>query len=72
MSDEASQSRSLHREFVVEGGVSQGDFDFLSAACGDDPDLERLRRMLRRRQLGEPREYVASPSTSGSTSPTRN
>ena len=49
----------LHEEFVIQGGVLEADYDFLATACSDTPDLGRLRRMLRRRQLGEPREYVA-------------
>lgn len=50
---------SLHREFVTEGDVSPSDFAFLLDAAGENPDPGRLRRMLRRRQLGEPREYIA-------------
>ena len=50
---------SIHWEFVHEGGITPADYDFLLSACGPDPDPARLRRLLRRRQLGEPREYVA-------------
>ena len=51
--------QQLRQEFVtVENGLSTEDFDFIVAANGDHPDLHRLRRLLRRRQLGEPREYV--------------
>lgn len=50
-----NEIQQLLAEFVIEGGVSAADFDFLASACADPA---RLRRLLRRRQLGEPREYV--------------
>ena len=50
---------TLYREFVTDGDVSPSDYAFFLEAAGEHPDPGRLRRMLRRRQLGEPREYVA-------------
>ena len=41
-----------------ENSVSAADFERLCRECGDPPDRRRLRRYLRRRQLGEPIEYI--------------
>jgi release factor glutamine methyltransferase len=50
----------LRLEFANGGAnpVSERDFERLSEECGDPPDTKRLRRYLRRRQLGEPLEYI--------------
>lgn len=56
---ESEEIRQLREEFVTAGsGVSALDFEFIVVANGLNPDLHRVRRQLRRRQLGEPREYV--------------
>jgi len=51
---------ALRREFVEDSdhGVSAVDFDRLCRECGSPPDRRRLKRYLRRRQLGEPVEYI--------------
>lgn len=50
----------LRDEFVGAAAhpVAARDFELLCLECGEPPDLRRLRRYLRRRQLGEPLEYI--------------
>lgn len=50
----------LWQEFASDSAnpVLPEDFRRLSDECGNPPDQNRLRRYLRRRQLGEPLEYI--------------
>jgi release factor glutamine methyltransferase len=50
----------LRLEFTngSENPISKEDFERLRRECGEFPDPKRLRRYLRRRQLGEPVDYI--------------
>lgn len=52
---------SLESEFVQsadQNAISKADFDRLCQEFENNQDYKRLRRYLRRRQLGEPLEYI--------------
>ena len=48
----------LKTEFVDNSNVTENDFGLILSSFGNNHDINRIKRYLRRRELGEPMEYI--------------